>query len=148
MKPLKPGDYVRHDVKKNGIILYSHAARVEQPVDKDGTILLSCAGVTFRTDETNATTPMSVRPRYIQYAKVWPNTRINPFPIDMLRYDFCSPFNFTLDTQNNPVKEYPEDSLIVVRYTVRSSPDFTTARWNSFLWCCDVVKVIPIPARS
>lgn len=140
---MKPGDYVRHDVKKNGLILYSHAARVEQPVDIDGTVLLSCAGSTFRTDEANATTLMSVRPRYIQYAKVWPNTRINPFPIDMLRYDFCSPFNFTLEG-TTPVKEFPEDNLIVVRYTIRSTPDFTIARWNSFLWLCEVVKVLPI----
>lgn len=68
--------------------------------------------------------------KYVHYAAV---VGAGSFPVDMLRYDHCAPLNFDLETGKiDP--DYGFDERVVARATARKDPQWTTARWSSFLW--------------
>ena len=78
--------------------------------------------------------------KYVQYAQVGGN---GSFPVDMLRYDFATPVNFTLaeDETGHVFAELDDDSgdaLIIARCTHLKSGGqggpWTAGRWNSFGW--------------
>lgn len=83
------------------------------------------------------------KPRYVNYAAVAGH---GSFPVDMLRYDWAAPVNFTLvkdELGRDVAKIKPglSDELIVanVSETMRGEK-WTVARWSSFLWGCRPIK--------
>lgn len=66
-------------------------------------------------------------------------------PVDMLRYDYAAPFNFTFDEESGLCTLEPgfEDGPLVLvacgRY--KHVPAFTPKRWESFQWECKPFKV-------
>ena len=79
--------------------------------------------------------------RYVHYAII---DGRGGFPVDMLRYDWAVPVNFKLIERN---KQYlsgwldPEvdesfglNGLWIAHLSDKSKPNWTSARWSSFLW--------------
>lgn len=145
MKALKPYDLVTVDHGS----YRAYAEIISHPITASRTIMV-------RTVPSEPTTMIELpmeqiqgepikRPKqlYVQYAKV---CGVGSFPVDMLRYDFASPLNFTIVMDGRgrittPLKEGvdPEEGLIIARLTGRKLP-WTYARWSSFLWSCEEIK--------
>ena len=79
------------------------------------------------------------KPKWVHYAKI---TGYNNggFPVDMLRYDFAAPVNFTLSEDEKGLvvaeENEPDGNLIIARASHLKSRDdvWATHRWNSFGW--------------
>jgi hypothetical protein len=88
----------------------------------------------------------------VHYARV---AGVGQFPVDMLRYDFAAPVNFSIDVVGDPGFErvvttidpkHGLDGLWVATAaaTRRGGDAFTAARWQSFLWRVLETKTLPI----
>lgn len=147
---LKPYDFVR--VEQDG---YAHLGEVmAYPSEGDTVYVRTVAG-----DPTSARhLPLSqithVLPRddyrYMHYAVV---SGTGCFPVDMLRYDFASPVNFTLeeDEHGRPkLLQEPDadDALLVARPSRDRKPNWTDARWASFLWRVEHQRTVKLERGS
>lgn len=87
------------------------------------------------------------RYKYVQYAVV--NSRIvlkdrpgyrQCFPMDMLRYDSCTPVNFTIEEHfTGPKATLTPDcgsDFMVADVTLSPAPHWSVDRWRSFGWDC------------
>jgi hypothetical protein len=83
--------------------------------------------------------------KYIQTLEAKPNRGSGPFPIDMLRYDNCSPARevdsseiastFALQRVSEPAP------VQLKRYTAKQAEHPTYQRWDSFGWHVEVLAV-------
>lgn len=74
------------------------------------------------------------RPKYRSYAVVIGQTT---FPIDMLRYDECRPFQEQDSRVIEDVTRFGGDMpkyVILERFHVDAKPRWTPGRWESFGW--------------
>jgi hypothetical protein len=78
--------------------------------------------------------------RYVHYAAV---KGMGSFPTDQLRYDRCVPVNFHLVKAFSGDKavidttaDWQDGACIVARVSETMVPDWTIARWSSFMWGC------------
>lgn len=83
--------------------------------------------------------------QYIHYATVGGS---GSFPLDMLRYDFCQPVNFRVE-ENERYRlkaivtfQVEEDALVVAAASSKRYPQWTVARWSSFLWGIRELKTL------
>lgn len=147
------GDIVRLvERDKYGTIMFAHAAEVISAPTADRTIMLRRVpghpGTTIEKPLQDIA-PMDTGSYFAHYAEVVGSNHAS-FPVDMLRYDFCCPYNFSFKdngsgrivTAIDPAYGRP-DRLIVVKISRKSVADWTVARWNSFGWGC-----VPVPELS
>jgi hypothetical protein len=86
--------------------------------------------------------------RWVSYAEVHGKSY---FPVDMLRYDFCTPVNFRLEKRKGtlsilePVLNDGENKLIVATCSMyKGGGDWHGARWASFGWTLNRLQTIKI----
>ncbi len=76
--------------------------------------------------------------KYVHYALVSgrsgvPERDSSYFPVDMLRYDWAAPQNFSVDDNGAHLNE-GETEFIIGKVGERPYPQWTPARWSSFGW--------------
>ncbi len=76
--------------------------------------------------------------RWVHYATV---KGVGQFPVDMLRYDWAAPVNFALLDGRHGWGTVAEidpthglEGYWIARFSDRRDPQWTSARWSSFLW--------------
>lgn len=77
------------------------------------------------------------KPKFVRYARLYGE---GPFPIDMLRYDYCWPVTFNILSDNSVIG----DEMIVGSAVHLKRHVFTVARWASFGWECEPLKTLRI----
>lgn len=119
------------------------------PEGTEGTIMVrqvpSVAATMLEVPTSWIEAPVAGYP-WIHYAEV---SGPGALPVDMLRYDYAVPFNFTLDDATGLYTMEPDwegKPLVVAamgRY--KTVPAFTPKRWESFGWRCHLLKVDRVP---
>jgi hypothetical protein len=136
---------------KYGIDLYRHCGQIISRPIGDGTIMVRMVPDDPTTME-QVSLEMLGKPhlkcKWVHYAQV---NGFGQFPIDMLRYDFCSPANFTMSYDERDrivvtIKDGQHD-LIVAQCTTVNRPDWTRGRWLSFGWDIKPLKTLKIEGK-
>jgi hypothetical protein len=82
--------------------------------------------------------------KWVHYAEV---NGHGSFPIDMLRYDFAAPLNFSPETKKVN-HSFGFDGMVVVTATCHRNPRWTTDRWASFNWSIRPIRTVPFPGEQ
>lgn len=92
---------------------------------------------------------LTYKPKYVHYATV---SGVGYFPVDMLRYDYAAPVNFTIHEDDfgriTTTLAEGETELTIATVSDRSQPNWTSARWASFLWKVKPVSTLKITKGS
>lgn len=121
---------------------YQYIGQVMSRETPDGTYMVRRApGHPGTLDEVSAdklATLHTGKQVFVHYAIV---AGRGSFPIDMLRYDQAAPVNFTLDRSHAGgagckavLLDGMGDDLIIAQTSTSIRPNWTSARWSSFLW--------------
>lgn len=87
------------------------------------------------------------KPKYTHYAKV---KGFGQFPVDMLRYDFAAPLNFTIRKEwtgyraGDPDPTFGFDCLVVASASRERRTRWTPERWKSFIWRIEEIGTLQI----
>lgn len=135
---------------------YAHIGQVISMPIGDGTIQVRmvpddpCTTVNIALDKLRNP---DGKYKWVHYAKV---SGQFDFPVDMLRYDFAAPVNFTIGegelgqitTQFRSTPGLPEwKDLIIARCTRTKQTQWTPARWASFSWQIEEIKTAKIEGK-
>lgn len=132
---------------------YSHLGQIiSKPlalVDRPATVMVRMVPddpTTMEEVEISRLRAPNGKSKWVHYAKVFgPERRV--FPVDMLRYDFAAPVNFSIDINGYAHLDEEQDygtDLIIANCTEHKATFWTDARWASFGWGISYLKTLKI----
>ena len=135
----------RNELKVHDIVVvnhedYRHCGEViSRPIGNGGIMVRMVPGDPDTMQEVSVASlsVLNEKPNWVHYAEVSGNFG---FPIDMLRYDFAAPVNFTFTGDDRHTTVYkPENAvwgerLVIAAASLYKQPRWTIDRWRSFCW--------------